>query len=186
MATIADSVYACGWKEVVAVYIDDNYGRNGISTLGDALASVGTKITIVHMHSDAGLKLISEAKDIGMLSTSYVWIATDWLFSVLDSGLLEADDMNSLQGLICLRPHTPNSGQQCVLRQRWKNLRTTLLVNVSLDAFGLYAYDSILMIAHSLNAYLNQGGKISFAEQCTLSSARGSKSELTTLKVFER
>jgi ionotropic glutamate receptor len=214
MAAIADFVYACGWKEVVAVYIDDDYGRNGISTLGDALASVGAKITIkaamspgvgrsemgnvlasltsmdtrifvVHMHSDAGLKLISEAKDIGMLSTGYVWIATDWLSSVLDSGLLEADDMNSLQGLICLRPHTPNSRQQRVLRQRWRNLRTAHLVNVSLDAFGLYAYDSILMIAHSLNAYLNQGGKISFAEQYSLSSARGSKSELTTLKVFE-
>ena len=52
------------------------------------------------------------------------------------------------------------------------------MVNVSLNAFGLYSYDSILMIAHSLNAYLNQGGKVSFAEQCTLSCARGSKSEL--------
>jgi ionotropic glutamate receptor len=39
------------------------------------------------------------------------------------------------------------------------------MVNVSLNAFGLYAYDSILMIAHSINAFLNQGGKISFAEQ---------------------
>jgi hypothetical protein len=104
-------------------------------------------------------------KDIGMLSIGYVWIPTDWLSSVLESGLLEADDVNSLQGLICLHPHTPNSRQQRVLSQRWKNLRTAHLVDVSLDVFGLYAYDSILMIAHSLNAYLNQGGKISWAER---------------------
>lgn len=53
-----------------------------------------------------------------MFSTDYVWIATDWLSSVLESGLLEVDNMKSLQGLITLRPHTPNSGQQRVLRPR--------------------------------------------------------------------
>jgi len=38
------------------------------------------------------LNLFLIAKDIGTLSTDYVWIAADWLFSVLDSGLLEVDD----------------------------------------------------------------------------------------------
>ena len=79
-----------------------------------------------------------------MLSTGYVWIATDWLSYVLDSGLLEADNMKSLQGVISLRPHTPNSGQQRVFRERWKDLQTDNMVNVSLNSFGLYAYDSIL------------------------------------------
>lgn len=214
MEAIAAFVDSYGWREVVAVYMDDDYGRNGISSLGDALATVGAKITnkaamtagfgrsemgdilsnlasmdtrvfVVHMYSDAGLKLISEAKGIGMLSSGYVWIATDWLSSVLDSGLLEADSMKSLQGLISLRPHNPNSGQQHMLRQRWKNLQTADIVNVSLNAFALYAYDSILMIAHSINGYLNQGGNISFVEQSTLPSWSGSKSELAALKVFE-
>jgi hypothetical protein len=38
------------------------------------------------------LNLFLIAKDIGMLSIGYVWIPTDWLFSILESGLLEADD----------------------------------------------------------------------------------------------
>jgi hypothetical protein len=59
------------------------------------------------------------------------------------------------------------------------------MVNVSLNAFALYAYDSRLMIAHSINGYLNQGGNISFAKQSTLSSSSGSKSELAALKTFE-
>lgn len=93
--------------------------------------------------------------------------------------------MKSLQGLISLRPHTPNSGQQHILREKWKNLQTADMVNVSLNAFALYAYDSRLMIAHSINGYLNQGGNISFAKQSTLSSSSGSKSELAALKIFE-
>lgn len=93
--------------------------------------------------------------------------------------------MKSLQGLIALRPHIPNSRRQAVLRQRWRKLQTAHMVNVSLNAFGMYAYDSILMIAHSINAYLNQGGKISFAEHSMPSSAGGNDSELGALKVFE-
>jgi len=93
--------------------------------------------------------------------------------------------MKSLQGLIILCPHTPNSGRQAVLRLRWRKLQAANMVNVSLNAFGLYAYDSILMIANSINAFLNQGGKISFAEQSMPSSAGGSDSELAALKVFE-
>ena len=144
-----------------------------------------TRVFVVHMYSDAGLKLFSEVKDIGMLSTGYVWIVTYWLSSVLDSGLLEDGRMNSLQGLISLRSHTPNSRQQRVFAQRWKKLQTDNMVNASLNAFGLYAYDSILMIAHSLNSYFNQGGNISFAEISSLSSGSGGKSELAELKVFE-
>ena len=44
------------------------------------------------------------------------------------------------------------SGQQRVLTKRWKNLQIAKMVNASLNAFGLYSYDNILMIAHSLNA----------------------------------
>ncbi|KAH9317060.1 hypothetical protein KI387_018829, partial [Taxus chinensis] len=214
MSAIAALVGYYGWREVVAVYIDDDYGRNGVSVLGDALGNVGAKITnkaamppgidqtgmgnvlaklalvearvfVVHMNSDAGLNLFSKAKDIGMLSNGYVWIVTDWLSSVLDSNLLEIDNMNSLQGVIGLRRHSPNSEQYSLFTRKWKNLQATHTADASLNVFGLYAYDSILMIAHSINAFLNQGGNFSFIEHYTLSNDSGSKSELATLKVFK-
>ena len=105
-------------------------------------------------------------------------IATIGIEKLWPSALLKADIMKSLQGLIALRPHIPNSRRQAVLRQRWRKLKTAHMVNVSLNAFGMYAYDSILMIAHSINAYMNQGGKISFAEHSMPSSAGGNDSEL--------
>lgn len=59
-------------------------------------------------------------------------------------------------------------------------------MNLFLNVFGRYAYHSILMIAHSIIVCLNQGGKISFAEQSgALSIVRGSKSELAAVKVVE-
>ncbi|GMH08042.1 hypothetical protein Nepgr_009882 [Nepenthes gracilis] len=33
------------WNKVIAIYVDDNYGRNGVSALGDALALKCTKIS---------------------------------------------------------------------------------------------------------------------------------------------
>ena len=54
-----------------------------------------------------------------MLSTDYVWIAMDWLSFVLNSSLFEADNIKSLQGVISLHSHTPNSGHQRIFRQRW-------------------------------------------------------------------
>ena len=38
MAAVAEIVDYYGWKEVIALYVDDDYGRNGIVTLGDKLA----------------------------------------------------------------------------------------------------------------------------------------------------
>eukprot|EP01018_Ginkgo_biloba_P012696 Gb_01114 [translate_table: standard] len=214
MSAIAAVVAYYRWREVVAVYIDDDYGRNGISVLGDALGNVGAKVTnkaamppgvarsemgsvlaqlalmearvfVVHMNSDAGLNFFSEANNVGMLSSGYVWIVTDWLSTVLDSTVLETDRMNSLQGLIGLRRHTPNSGQQHAFTRRWKSLQRARIVDASLNVFGLDAYDSILMIAYSIKTFLNQGGNFSFANPPSLSSESGSKSELATLKVFE-
>ena len=38
MAAIADFVNYYGWRDVIAIYVDDDHGRNGIAALGDKLA----------------------------------------------------------------------------------------------------------------------------------------------------
>ncbi|KAK9995513.1 hypothetical protein SO802_020199 [Lithocarpus litseifolius] len=45
MAAVAEIVDYYGWKEVIALYIDDDYGRNGIVALGDKLAEKRCKIS---------------------------------------------------------------------------------------------------------------------------------------------
>jgi glutamate receptor, ionotropic, plant len=45
MGAIASIVTQYQWKEVIAIYVDDDYGRGGITALGDALAQNKCKIT---------------------------------------------------------------------------------------------------------------------------------------------
>eukprot|EP01018_Ginkgo_biloba_P018042 Gb_41411 [translate_table: standard] len=214
MTAIAAVVSSYGWRNVVAVYMDDDYGRNGISALGDALRFVRSKIVhkevlspafskgdigsilvelalmesrvfVVHMNPDAGLSLFSEACYLGMLSSGYVWIATDWLSSVLDSTILDSNIMHSLQGVIGVRLHTPNSDQQHAFTVRWNSLHKARIIDTHLNVFGLYAYDTVWAIAHSIDAFLREGGSISFVDYPHLSSASGSTSGLAKLKVFK-
>ena len=45
MAAVAKIVDYYEWKEVIALYVDDDYGRNGIVALGDKLAEKRCKIS---------------------------------------------------------------------------------------------------------------------------------------------
>ncbi|KAG2298899.1 hypothetical protein Bca4012_010452 [Brassica carinata] len=38
MNAITDFISYSGWRQVIAIYVDDEYGRNGVSVLSDALA----------------------------------------------------------------------------------------------------------------------------------------------------
>lgn len=45
MGAIASIITHYQWKEVIAIYVDDDYGRGGITALGDTLAKNKCKIT---------------------------------------------------------------------------------------------------------------------------------------------
>ena len=141
-----------------------------------------SRIFVVHMNPDAGLSLFSEALYLGMLNSGYVWIATDWLSSALDSTILDYDTMNSLQGVISLRRHIPVSQQEHDFTVRWNNLCKAGLVDGRLNAFGFYAYDAVWAIAHSIDTFINEGGVVSFTDYPQVSSASGNKAEITKLK----
>ncbi|RZS05024.1 hypothetical protein BHM03_00035487 [Ensete ventricosum] len=44
-AAIADLVEHLGWREVTAIFVDDDYGRGGVIALGDALAKKRSRIS---------------------------------------------------------------------------------------------------------------------------------------------
>nr|CAD1832128.1 unnamed protein product [Ananas comosus var. bracteatus] len=44
-----------------------------------------SRVYVVHVNPDSGLTVFSQAKRLGMMAAGYVWMATDWLASVLDS-----------------------------------------------------------------------------------------------------
>ncbi|GMP54098.1 hypothetical protein CsSME_00019364 [Camellia sinensis var. sinensis] len=110
-------------QEVVTIFVNNHYRRNGISVLSDALAKKHAKISykaaftpgasrndindllvrvnmmesrvyVVHVNPDFGLTIFSVGKLLQMLTAGYIWIATDWLPSVLD--LSESIDPNTM------------------------------------------------------------------------------------------
>ncbi|KAL4201094.1 hypothetical protein AMTRI_Chr02g214420 [Amborella trichopoda] len=214
MAAVADIIDYFGWKEVIAIFIDDDYGRNGVAALDDELAKnlarisykaplpigasrktitdllVGLKgkeqrIYIVHASPDSGLKIFSTAKYLKMMKSGYVWIATDWLCTSLDSsGLSNSYSLSPIQGVIGLCQHTPESEKKKSFVSRWSNFLNSGRASTRLNAYGLFAYDTVWMVAHALNEFFNGGENISFSD-IHIRDIRESKLHLASLKRFD-
>ncbi|XP_057979235.1 glutamate receptor 3.4-like isoform X2 [Malania oleifera] len=212
MYAIADLVVFYGWREVVAIFVDDDYGRSGISVLGDALAKKRAKVSykaafspgssrseindllvgvnlmesrvyVVHVNPDSGLTIFSVAKQLGMTTSGYVWIATDWLPSILDaSDPVSPETMDLVQGVLALRHHTPDSDIKKNFLSRWSNLKYR--GNSGLNSYAFYAYDSVLLVAHALDIFFNEGGNISFSNDPRLQNRNGSALHLAALRIF--
>ncbi|TYJ00806.1 hypothetical protein E1A91_A13G110400v1 [Gossypium mustelinum] len=215
MYAIADVLDYYGWREVIAIFVDDDYGRNGISVLGDSLAKKRAKISykasfspedpeskindllvevnlmesrvfVVHANPDTGLNIFSVAKRLNMMSGGYVWIATDWLPSYLDSReAVDPSTMNILQGVVALRRYTPDTNLKKRFISRWKNLKDKGSTGPGgFNSYALYAYDSVWLAAHALEVFLSEGGNLSFSNDPKLSDTNGTALHLSSLRVF--
>ncbi|XP_073125441.1 glutamate receptor 3.4-like isoform X2 [Henckelia pumila] len=214
MHAIADLVEYFGWKEVAAIYIDDDYGRNGISALGDALATKRSKIShkaaflpgasrsdieellvgvnmlesrvfVIHVYPDSGLTIFSVAKELLMMSSGYVWIATDWLPCLLDTAeAIDPDTANLIQGVVAFRHYTPDSDLKKRFDSQWGNLKNTS--SSKFNSYALYAYDSLWLLARALNVFLSGGGNVSFSDDPRLFHTNDSPLRLTPLQMFDQ
>ncbi|KAF3337041.1 glutamate receptor 3.5-like protein [Carex littledalei] len=226
MRAIADIVDFFQWREVTAIYVDDDYGRNGIAALGDELALRRAKISykagfaqamdltditdlllrvnlmesrvyVLHVNPDSGLAIFSVAQKLGMTGPGYVWIVTDWLAAVLDSngfGLgygyesVDADPkvLNLIQGSIVLRAHIPDSDLKRKFVSRWRNKTGNTATGSGLNAYSLYAYDSVWLVAHAIDQYIKTNGNgINFSTDPRFHDVNGSALHLEILKIFD-
>uniref|UniRef100_A0ACD5ZA71 Uncharacterized protein n=1 Tax=Avena sativa TaxID=4498 RepID=A0ACD5ZA71_AVESA len=216
MAAVAEVVDYNHWKIVTAVYIDDDYGRNGIAALDDALTAKRCKISykvgfpanaknsdlinllvsvsymesrviILHTGAATGLRLFSMANRLNMMGNGYVWIATDWLSAYLDSNSsVPADIIYGMQGVLTLRPHTPNSKMKSNLISKWSSLSKKYNhSDLRLSYYGVYVYDSVWAVAHALDAFFNDGGRISFSNDSRLRDATGGTLHLEAMSIFD-
>lgn len=211
MYAIADLIEYLGYRQVIAIFVDDDYGRNGIAVLGDALAKKRAKISykaaftpgsskndindllvgvnlmesrvyVVHVNPDTGLDVFSVAKNLKMMTAGYVWIATDWLASVMDSS--DSIKTDIIQGVLVLRHHTPDSNLKKGFTNRWKNLKYKS--TIGFNSYALYAYDTVWLLARALDIFLKQGGDISFSNDPKLVTTNGSSLQLSALRVFNQ
>ncbi|KAI7752003.1 hypothetical protein M8C21_018830, partial [Ambrosia artemisiifolia] len=212
MAAVADVIDYFEWKEVIAIFVDDDYGRNGVSSLGDLLAIKRAKIAykaaftpgssaddisvlltevnlmesrvyVVHVNPDTGLQIFAVAKKLGMMTSGYVWITTEWLPAVLDSSASpDSTAMGHLQGVLSLRQHTPESNLKKSFATKWKNIKPK--ETSSFNSYALYAYDSVWLLARALDTFLKAGESITFASDPNLQNTSGSELRLSALKTF--
>ncbi|KAF7008214.1 hypothetical protein CFC21_023039 [Triticum aestivum] len=213
MSAVASIISQYQWREVIAIYVDDDYGRGGITALGDALAKKMSKIAykaklppgagrtaiqdmlmqvnemesrvyVVHVNPDSGMTVFSAAKSLGMMSSGYVWIATDWLSSVIDSsGHVDSDATENTQGVITLRQHVADSGIQQSLLPKLNNL-TRKENRSSFSSYTAHAYDSVWLVAHAVEQFLSAGNAISFSVNQNLQAIKGSSLQLDSLRVL--
>ncbi|KAK7406942.1 hypothetical protein VNO78_08578 [Psophocarpus tetragonolobus] len=216
MAAIADIIDYFNWKDVIAVYLDDDNGRNGIGALGDKLAErrcrisfkaplspeasmeeitnvlvqvalAESRVIVVHAATQFGPKVFRVAKNLGMMGAGYVWIATAFLSALLDiNNPLSSDSMDDIQGVLTPRMYTPDSQLKRRFVSKWKNLTSgdAAKANLGLSFLPLYAYDTVYVLAHALDAFFKQGNQITFSPDSKLSSIHGDSLNLEALKIF--
>lgn len=220
MAAVADLVVYYEWRDVVAIYVDDDFGRNAIAALGDKLAekrckisykvpltptatkdeitkalisvsAMESRILILHIYTSWGLQVLQEAHELKMMDRGYVWIATDWFSTILDTDpSLLLVETNNIQGVLTLRMYTPDSELKTNFMSRWSNLtrekRLVLLNDTScgLNTYGLYAYDSVLLLAQAIESFFDHGWNISFSNDTNLRGLSGGKLNLDALNIF--
>ncbi|KAI3774206.1 hypothetical protein L1987_48751 [Smallanthus sonchifolius] len=142
MTAVAEMISYFGFREVAAIYTDDDQFRN-----------------------------------------RYIWIATTWLTTVLDSTGISSENASVLQGVITLRPHIPDSERRRAFERRWANLSNG---SIGLNLYGLYAYDTVWIIARALDKFFNEGGNISFSNDSRLTGLKLTKGlNLGALRIFD-
>ncbi|XP_024395915.1 glutamate receptor 3.6 isoform X2 [Physcomitrium patens] len=148
MAAIAGIIQYYGWREVTALYTDDDFGNNGIDALGDALKAIGSSIVfkagldpkitsdgigrvltklsqmesrvlVVHMEPNIGKELFVMAQWLQMMTQGYVWIVTEAMTSIMDYLDKDSDFRQALQGVVGTRSYIPSSPQLQDYKDRW-------------------------------------------------------------------
>ncbi|XP_031276531.1 glutamate receptor 2.8-like [Pistacia vera] len=177
VGAITSIIQAFGWREVVPIYVDNEFGEGVIPYLTDALQAIDTRVPyrsvispiatddqiveelyklmtmqtrvfIVHMLPSLGSRLFTKAKQVGMMNQGYVWIITDGLTNLFTS--LEPSVIESMQGVLGVRPYVPKTKALEGFRLRWKRKfqqENPSLADTELNIFGLLAYDATMALA---------------------------------------
>ncbi|PIN03074.1 Glutamate-gated kainate-type ion channel receptor subunit GluR5 [Handroanthus impetiginosus] len=174
---ISAVIQAFGWREVVPIYVENEFGEGIIPFLTDALQEVNaripyrsvipslatddqivaelcklmtmqTRVFVVHMLSKFGARLFTIAKQLGMMTEEYVWIITSEM--TYEFNLIDPSVLESMLGVIGVKPHIPKTEELDNFTIQYKKkiqLNNPTAFNQDLDIFGLWAYDSAVALA---------------------------------------
>ncbi|KAK4374103.1 hypothetical protein RND71_004780 [Anisodus tanguticus] len=191
--TISSIIQSFGWRQVVPIYIDNQFGEGIIPFLADALEKINaripyrsvisefvtddqiksellklmnmqTRVFVVHMPNSLGSRLFMAAKELDMMSEDFVWIITDAMTNQLNS--IDYSVVESMQGVIGVKPYVPRNKKAENFTTRWKlkfRQENPTIINAELDVYGLWAYDSATALAMAVEKSKTSGA--SFRKQ---------------------
>ncbi|XP_026421360.1 glutamate receptor 2.8-like [Papaver somniferum] len=109
-----------------------------------------TRVFVLHMVSPLGLRIFEKAKKIGMMSKGYSWIVTEGLGSDLSS--LNSSAIDTMQGVIAIRPYIPMSKELTSFGVQWKRKfqKENPDIDWNLDILGIWAYDTVSALASAV------------------------------------
>ncbi|KAL6655758.1 hypothetical protein ACP70R_006584 [Stipagrostis hirtigluma subsp. patula] len=163
-----------GWRRVVPIYQDDDYGAAFVPFLVDALTAASavvpyrcalpagasrdavssamyrlnseqTRAFVVHTRPALAELVFAAAAEAGMMAEGYAWVITDGL-----TGLLGF--VHPPQGVIGLAPYVPSTPRLRDARRRWarrfmRDHRDADVAQAKMGCYALWAYDAAWAVA---------------------------------------
>ncbi|KAL5559600.1 hypothetical protein UlMin_035811 [Ulmus minor] len=177
LGAISSLVKTFGWRDVVPIYVDSEFGEGIIPYLTDALQEIDvrvpyrssispsatdeeivaelyklmtmqTRVFLVHMWYNLGSRLLDKANEIGMMKEGFVWIITDNFGDLL--GKLNSSVISSMEGVLSVTTYVPETNDLSRFRVQWKTKfqrENPTILDAQLDVFGLWAYDTVFALA---------------------------------------
>ncbi|TVU28845.1 hypothetical protein EJB05_20380, partial [Eragrostis curvula] len=113
-----------------------------------------TRVYVVHVSAPLALRLFRRAKDAGMMSEGYVWIATA---GVGDADALSPEDIDAMQGVLSVRAYVQPTSQVDDFAERFKARLLQANPGGSQDirdptVSTLWAYDTAWAVAAAAEA----------------------------------
>ncbi|CAI9767114.1 unnamed protein product [Fraxinus pennsylvanica] len=178
---IAGIVKAFGWREVIFIYQDNNYGSGIVPFLTDAMLEIDafvpyqsivspsatddqilqelyklktmqTRVFVVHMLPCLASRFFLRAKEAEMMTEGYAWIIADVLTSLLDS--VDSMVIDAMQGVIGVKAHIPKSNELDYFTRRWRKKfhdENPDMDRLDLNVYGLLAYDTVMALATAVD-----------------------------------
>ncbi|CAA6670290.1 unnamed protein product [Spirodela intermedia] len=164
--SIAALVRKFGWKQVVPIYEQSEYGTGMMPYIVDAIKAVGarapysssippsasddfiskelyklmnmeSRVFLVHMTTRLALRFFAKANEARMMSKGFAWILSEGLTSLL--GTVEPSVLRKdLLGVVGLKPHVVKSNKLQDFKSRW--LRDSRKENPLSDISDLTVY----------------------------------------------
>ncbi|XP_018508572.2 glutamate receptor 2.5 [Brassica rapa] len=180
------------WREVVPIYVDNEFGEGILPYLVDAfqeinvriryrsaisfyssddqirkelyrLMTMPTRVFIVHMLPDLGKRIFSIAREIGMINKGYAWIVTNGIIDQMS--LPGGPSLEDMHGVVGVKTYFSRSKELANLEARWRKR----FGGEELSHFGYWAYDAATALAMSVEQISN----VNMSFNTTTNTSRG-------------